>query len=91
MNTSAFIVSWCRYFNDTSRMRSLVTEIDINPSDGFHNYKVEFAVKNEEATSVSINLSKELSVYLQEHPDLNSKKIIVHKVIGMIVQLNRTS
>lgn len=53
-NTSAFIVSWCRYFNDTSRMRNLVTEIDVDPSDGFHNYKVEFAVKNEEATSVSM-------------------------------------
>lgn len=35
-------------------MRNLVTEIDVDPSDDFHNYKVEFAVKNEEATSVSM-------------------------------------
>ena len=54
-NTSAFIVSWCRYFNDTGRLRSLVTELDMDPKDGFHDYKVDFVVKNEEATSVSIN------------------------------------
>ena len=53
-NTSAFIVSWCRYFNDTGRLRSLVTELDTDPKDGFHDYKVDFVVKNEEATSVSI-------------------------------------
>ena len=54
-NTSAFIVSWCRYFNNTGRLRSLVTELDTDPKDGFHDYKVDFVVKNEEATSVSIN------------------------------------
>lgn len=64
MNISVFIVFWCRYFNDISRMRSLVIEIDINLSDGFYNYKVEFVVKNEEVIFVSINLLKELFVYL---------------------------
>lgn len=64
MNISVFIVFWCRYFNDMSRMRSLVIEIDINLSDGFYNYKVEFVVKNEEVIFVSINLLKELFVYL---------------------------
>jgi hypothetical protein len=34
-------------------MRKLVTEIDDDPSAGFHDYRVNFAVKNEEATSVS--------------------------------------
>lgn len=39
-----------------SRMWSLVIEIDMNLSDGFYNYKVEFVVKNEEVIFVSIYL-----------------------------------
>lgn len=46
-------------------MRSLVTGIDINTSDGFHNYKVEFAVKNEEVSSVSMHANfKEKRKYI---------------------------
>lgn len=53
-NESAFVVSWCRYFNNTRRMSKLMAEIKINPSKDFHNYKIEFAVKNEDSTSVSL-------------------------------------
>lgn len=53
-NESAFVVSWCRYFNNTRRMSKLMTEIKINPSKDFYNYKIEFAVKNEDSTSVSL-------------------------------------
>lgn len=35
-------------------MSKLMTEIKINPSKDFHNYKIEFAVKNEDSTSVSL-------------------------------------
>lgn len=31
-----------------------MAEIKINPSKDFHNYKIEFAVKNEDSTSVSL-------------------------------------
>lgn len=31
-----------------------MAEIKINPSNDFHNYKIEFAVKNEDSTSVSL-------------------------------------
>lgn len=31
-----------------------MAEININPSKDFHNYKIEFAVKNEDSTSVSL-------------------------------------
>lgn len=47
-------MSWCRYFNNTRRMGKLVSEIKVNPSDDFYNYKIEFAVRNEDSTSVSI-------------------------------------
>lgn len=55
-NESAFIVAWCRYFNNTRRMSKLVSDIKINPSEGFYSYTIEFAVKNEDSMSVSTHL-----------------------------------
>lgn len=59
-NESAFIVAWCRYFNNTRRMSKLVSDIKINPSEGFYSYTIEFAVKNEDSMSVSTHLQKTL-------------------------------
>ena len=53
-NESAFVVAWCRYFNNTRELSKLVSNIKINPSEGFFNYQIEFAVRNEDAMSVSI-------------------------------------
>ncbi|XP_062596534.1 uncharacterized protein LOC134257978, partial [Saccostrea cucullata] len=50
-DASAFIVSWCRYVNNTRQMSKLKTEIQINPSDDFYNYKIDFVVKNEDSVS----------------------------------------
>lgn len=40
-----------------------MAEIKINPSKDFHNYKIEFAVKNEDSTSVSLFTVLRLILY----------------------------
>uniref|UniRef100_K1PPK2 Protocadherin Fat 4 n=1 Tax=Magallana gigas TaxID=29159 RepID=K1PPK2_MAGGI len=72
-------------------MRSLVTEIDMNPSDGFYNYKVEFAVKNEEATSTVICMM----VYMDDNflneicdvPHLSTETLLFLHVFKRLNQL----
>lgn len=41
-------------------MSKLVSDIKINPSEGFYSYTIEFAVKNEDSMSVSTHLQKTL-------------------------------
>lgn len=52
-NASGYIVSWCRYFNNTREKFRLKTEVNFDPSAVYKSYIIKFEVKSEEATLVS--------------------------------------
>lgn len=53
LNASAYIVSWCRYFNNTREKFRLKTEVNFDPSEVYNTYTIKFDVRSLEATLVS--------------------------------------
>lgn len=62
-NASGYLVSWCRYFNNTKEKFRLKTEVNFDPSEVYKTYVIKFDVRSEEATLVSFPGKASLVLY----------------------------
>ena len=53
LGTEPHVITWCRVFNDTLPPLAVRDELNFDPSDEYHTYKIAIASEADEPVNVS--------------------------------------
>ncbi|XP_053401006.1 uncharacterized protein LOC123523226 isoform X2 [Mercenaria mercenaria] len=77
-----YVVTWCRFFNNTGESMSVRSELDFSPSAEFHHYRMEFFIlKDDLLKTTCINVfadEKQISEMCGIPPLSSRTRLILH-------------